>query len=222
MTDIPHPSSTRVRLARVAIVAAGIGLWFLSQSLIATRTPPLGKIDDGMHRLLANWHEFFLAHDSAANALMIVSSAFIDGLAIFVLLRAIFGPSIRPMIGLGLLFVLRQLCQALVSLPTPEGMIWHNPGVPAILVTYGVATDLFFSGHTSVAVFGSLELGRSGRRWLALGCAIATFEVLTVLTLRAHYTMDIYAAAMTALVAAFVAEKIAPACDAAIEKCAGA
>lgn len=221
MSDPIRPSSTRVKIARAVIIAVGIGLWFLSQSLISVRTPPPGKIDDGMHRLLEAQHAYFVAHTSAANALMIVSTAFIDGLALYVLFRALWGPTIRPLIGLGMLFMLRQLCQVLVSLPAPEGMIWHYPGVPAILVTYGVATDLFFSGHTSVAVFGSLEIGRRGRFWLVVGCLITAFEVWTVLTLRAHYTMDVYAAAMTALVAAYVAEQIAPKCDALIERCVG-
>lgn len=208
----PQPS----RLVRVALIGCGIGGWFLTQSLIAARTPPAGAIDDGMHRMLAGWHDYFYAHKTHANILMIVSSAFIDGLAIFVLLRSIFGPTIRPFVGIFLLFGLRQICQALVSLPEPNQMIWHYPGVPAILVTYGVATDLFFSGHTSVAVFGSIELARLGKKWLVAGIVIAVFEMITVLTLRAHYTMDVFAAAMTAMVVAGVAEKISPPIDRAL------
>jgi len=218
---LTKPSSTRVRLARAVIVAITIGMWFLTQSLIGARTPPEGKIDDGMHRVLAPLHDYFLSHNFAANILMIVSSAFIDGLALLVLARALFGASIRPLIGLGTLFALRQLCQALVSLPTPEGMIWRDPGVPAILVTYGVGTDLFFSGHTSVAVYGSIELVRIGRKWMALGISIAVFEALTVLTLRAHYTMDVFTAVMTAFCANHVSEWIAPACDKAIARAVG-
>ena len=93
---------------------------------------------------------------------------------------------------------------------------------PAILVTYGVATDLFFSGHTSVAVFGALELGRRGKGWLIFGICVAIFEALTVLTLRAHYTMDVFAAAMTALYVSKLSEWLAPYCDRAIARLAGA
>ncbi len=210
-----------MRIARAVIVAAAIGLWFLTQALIGARTPPVGKIDDGMHRLLEPLHAYFLSHNSAANVLMIVSSAFIDGLALLVLARALFGASIRPLIGIGILFALRQLCQMLVSLPTPEGMMWRDPGVPAILVTYGVGTDLFFSGHTSVAVYGSIELVRIGRKWMAVGIAIAIFEAVTVLTLRAHYTMDVFAAVMTAFCANHVSEWIAPGCDRIIARSVG-
>ena len=60
------------------------------------------------------------------------------------------------------LFGLRQMCQAVSALPLPEGMIWRSPGVPSLLVTYDVANDLFFSGHTAMAVYGAIELARWG------------------------------------------------------------
>jgi hypothetical protein len=215
----PVPAPPRV--ARVVLIALAIGAWFLTQALIARRTPPQAGIDDGMHRLLAPWHDYLLVHTACANALMIVSSAFLNGLAIFVLVRAVLGPSIRPFVGLFLLFALRQLCQGLCSLPEPHEMIWHDPGFPGLLVTYGVATDLFFSGHTSVAVYGAVELSRLGRKWLAAGILIAVFEMLTVLTLRAHYTMDVFAALMTALVASWIAERVSPPLDAALSRAFG-
>ena len=207
---------------RIGLVVMAIGAWFLTQWLIAGRTPPTAGINDGMHRLTAPLHDWLWDHERAANVLMIASSGFIDGFAIYVLLMGIFGKSFRPFIGLFILFLLRQICEGLVSLPTPEHMIWRYPGCPAILVTYGVATDLFFSGHTSVAVFGALELGRRGRGWLAFGICVAIFEALTVLTLRAHYTMDVFAAAMTALYVSKLAEYLAPYCDRWIARIAGA
>ena len=42
-------------------------------------------------------------------------------------------------------------------------MIWHDPGFPSFLVTYHVANDFFFSGHTAIAVFGAIELSRMRR-----------------------------------------------------------
>src|ERR671922_66231 len=124
-------------------------------------------------------------------------------------------PSLR--LALFLLFGLRQICQALCALPAPEGMIWRSPGVPSLLVTYGVANDLFFSGHTALAVYGAIELGRwGGPAWAAVGAAVAVFETLTVIVLRAHYTMDVFAGAVTAFAAAVVAAWSAPACDAAL------
>jgi len=85
-------------------------------------------------------------------------------------------------------------------LPPPEGMIWRDPGFPSLLVTYGTATDLFFSGHTAIAVYGCLELAHWGGTWAAIaGIAVVLLEVSAVLILRAHYTMDVFAGAVTAL-----------------------
>ena len=140
--------------------------------------------------------------------------AVIDALGIWLIAISIFGPSMRPFIGLLLIFALRQLMQALCALPTPEGMIWHNPGVPSFLVTYQVANDFFFSGHTAIAVFGATQLARLKRPgFLALGVAIALFEIATVLVLRAHYTMDVFTGAIVALWAAHIADRAAPMLD---------
>jgi membrane-associated phospholipid phosphatase len=122
-------------------------------------------------------------------------------------------------VGLFILFALRQICQGLCALPPPETMIWHHPGFPSLLVTYGVSNDLFFSGHTAIAVLGAVELGRLGKRWLGvLGAVVAILEAATVLILRAHYTMDVFAGAVAALCVAAVAAKLAPGCDRALER----
>lgn len=113
-----------------------------------------------------------------------------------------------------ILFGLRQICQGLCALPPPDGMIWRYPGFPALLVTYGTATDLFFSGHTAIAVYGAIELGRvGGPRGMLVGAIIALIEAATVLILRAHYTMDVFAGVVTAFVAASLADSLAPAAD---------
>jgi hypothetical protein len=142
------------------------------------------------------------------------SSVLIDLLGIFLVSAAIFGPTVRPFLGLLILFALRQICQGLCALPCPEGMIWRDPGFPSLLVTYGTATDLFFSGHTAIAVYGSLELGHWGGLGMAVaGAAIAVIEASAVLVLRAHYTMDVFAGAVTALWVWTVASQLAPGLD---------
>jgi PAP2 superfamily C-terminal len=207
---------------RALLVALGLAAWFWTQSLIGQRAISGQAIGDDLHVLTAPMHQYLLDHPCAANGLLITSSAFIDLFALFLLGRAIFGPTFRPFIGLLMLFALRQICQALCDLPPPEGMIWRNPGFPSLVVTYGVANDLFFSGHTAIAVFGAIELARLGRRWLGvIGFSIALFEVATVLTLRAHYTMDVFSGAVTALLVAGVAAKISPWCDRALAGLAG-
>jgi hypothetical protein len=93
-------------------------------------------------------------------------------------------------------------------------MIWHHPGFPSLLVTYDVGNDFFFSGHTALAVFGAIELARSRRPLaVALGVVIAVFEIAVVILLRSHWTMDVYAAVVTAFCAAGVANWLGPYID---------
>ncbi|HEY1380515.1 MAG TPA: phosphatase PAP2-related protein [Gemmataceae bacterium] len=208
----PPPASLRL-----VLVIVGLGVWHLTQSLIKHRPTGTGVIGDGLHALTARAFAFLTAHPAWADRLLIVSSLGIDVLGVFVLVESIVGPSVRPFLGLLILFGLRQLCQAVTALPPPAGMIWRSPGVPSLLVTYGVSNDLFFSGHTALAVYGAIELGRwGGPAWAAAGAALAVFECAVVIVLRAHYTMDVFTGAVTAFAAAVVAEWLAPGCDAAL------
>ena len=200
---------------RVLFIVVGLIAWFWTQSLIGSRTLPEGVvIGDGIHDVLAGPNQYLHGNPGAANALLICSSAVIDSLGIFLLAVSIFGNTIRPFLGLLLLFGMRQICQLLCALPPPSGIIWRDPGVPTLLVTYDVATDFFFSGHTGLAVLGAVELTRFGNhRWLYLGVAIILFEVFAVLVLRAHYTMDVLTGAIAARYATMLAARWAPWCD---------
>ncbi len=216
----PTPRGPGVRVGRLwalraLLVVLGLVAWFVTQGLIGSRAYH-GGVEDGLLIFLAPIHTYLLDHAAARNGLLISSSAIIDMLALFILARAIFGPTIRPFLGLLLLFALRQIFQAICVLPMPEGMIWpkEGPGFPSLLVTYGVSNDLFFSGHTALAVFGAVELVRwGGRRLIPLGMAIALFEATAVLCLRAHWTMDVYTGAVTALLIAIIASTLAPPVD---------
>jgi PAP2 superfamily protein len=203
-----------LRAARVLLIAAGLAGWFWTQRILAARSFPAGRISDRIHEWTAPWNRYLLEHPSAADRLLVASSAIIDALGLFLLGSAVFGATVRPFLGLLLLFGLRQVCQGLTALPAPEGMIWRDPGFPSLLVTYRTASDLFFSGHTAIAVYGGVELARQGGPGLAaLGAAVAAFEAATVLVVRAHYTMDVFTAIVVALWAAGVAGAVAPTAD---------
>ncbi len=210
---------TRARLIAVRFLLVFLGLvgWYSTQFLLGQRPAVNGYIGDGLHTLLAPIHQFLLENPAWANRLLIVSSALIDLLGIFLLVSSVIGPSIRPFLGLLILFGLRQVCQALTALPPPAQMIWSDPGFPSLLVTYGVSNDLFFSGHTGIAVFGAVELWRAGGpTWKTVGVLVALFEIAVVMALKAHYTMDVYAGAVTALLVALIVGRIAPAFDRAL------
>jgi len=214
MTQAESTGRRRGLLLRLVLTAIVLSLWFWTQSLIGARSVPANGIGDAVHNLTAGLNSYFSQNLGAANALLIVSSALIDALGLFLLGRWLFGGTVRPFLGLFLLMVLRQLMQAICALPPPPNMIWHYPGFPSLLVTYNVANDFFFSGHTAIAVFGAIELSRLRRNWLtAIAVLIACFEVATVLILRAHYTMDVFTGIVAALWIAHFAEVISPRLD---------
>lgn len=214
MTEADHSTHRRGLLLRLLVTGIALALWFWTQSLIGARTAPASGIGDELHSLTAGLNSYFARNTGAANALLTVSSALIDGLGLFLLGRWLFGGSVRPFLGLFLLMALRQVMQAICALPPPPNMIWHYPGFPSLLVTYHVANDFFFSGHTAIAVFGAIELSRFRRNWLtAIALLIVIFEVATVLVLRAHYTMDVFTGIVAALWIAHFSEHISPRID---------
>jgi len=198
------PSGRRGLVLRAVATLAALAIWFWTQSLIGARAPS-SEIGDALQNLFGGLNAYFGQHPSAANALLIVSSGFIDALGLFLVAEWILVGRVRPFLGLVLLLGLRQVIQTLCALPAPPHMIWRYPGFPSLFVTYNVGNDYFFSGHTAIAAFGAMELARFQRKWLtAVAVAIVLFEIAAVLILRAHYTMDVFAGAMAGLwVAAF-------------------
>jgi hypothetical protein len=215
MKPSEHALRWRTLVLRLLVTGTVLAIWFWTQSLLGTRAAPVnGGIGDALHNLTSGLNSYFAQNASAANALLIVSSAFIDALGVFLLGSWLFGGSVRPFLGLVLLMLLRQLVQALCSLPVPPGMIWHDPGFPSLLVTYHVTDDFFFSGHTAIAFYGAMELSRFRRAWLtASAILLVLFEVATVLILRAHYTMDVFTGFLAALWVARISERLSPILD---------
>jgi PAP2 superfamily C-terminal len=214
MKEAENSSGRRGLLLRLLVTGIVLALWFWTQSLIGARIVPASGIGDALHNLTSGLNSYFARSAGAANALLIVSSGLIDALGLFLLGRWLFGGSVRPFLGLFLLMTLRQLMQAVCALPPPPNMIWHYPGFPSLLVTYHVANDFFFSGHTAIAVFGAIELSRLRRNWVTAAAALLVlFEVATVLILRAHYTMDVFAGIAAAFWIADLSERISPRLD---------
>jgi membrane-associated phospholipid phosphatase len=200
---------------RAGVVAGALVLWFWTQSLIARKAAAKNGIGDVVHDLTARWHRFFVMNPRAANAALIISSLFIDLTGLALIGAAIFGPTFAPFLAILIVFGMRQICQSLCTLPPPPGIIWRNPGFPALLVTYDVGNDFFFSGHTALAVLGAIAAAHYGPLWLGIIAAvIALGEILIVLILRAHYTLDVVAGVFAAFFAAGVAAKLSPVVDA--------
>jgi hypothetical protein len=201
-------------LVRVLLIGVGLALWFWTQHLLAQRFVATG-IRDRVHEWTAPLNAWLTANPRATNVTLILTSGVIDLIGLYLLAAAIFGPTLRPFIALFVLFFLRQICQVLCALPAPPGSIWRYPGFPSLLVTYGTDYDYFFSGHTAIAVLGAIEIAHVAPPWLgAVIFAVAALEAATVLVLRAHYTMDVFTAALAAFVAYSLGATLAPPIDA--------
>lgn len=200
---------TQSVIFRVILTALALIVWFWTQSLIGSRGAPASGIADGIHSATAPANLYLQNHRSAADALLIISSAVIDLIGIVLLSKWIFQGDARPFLALVLVLGLRQIMQACVALPTPPNALWHDPGFPSVLVTYGVANDYFFSGHTAIAVLGAHELVRLRRPELTAGAVVLVlFEAAAVLILRAHYTMDVFTGLVTGLYVSYLSERI--------------
>jgi PAP2 superfamily C-terminal len=206
-----NTGSNAALVKRILITIATLTVWFWTQSLIGQRSLSGSGIGDGMHNLFASWNQSLHVHPQAANFLLIVSSGLIDLMGLFLLGQWIFAGTVRPFLGLLVLMGLRQVSQALCALPPPPGIIWHYPGFPSLLVTYGVANDFFFSGHTAIAVFAGWEMAQLKKPWLtAIAGVSVLFEVAVVLVLRAHYTMDVITGIFAAICVALLMSRFNP------------
>jgi hypothetical protein len=189
---------------RLLIIACALAAWFATQRLIGRRCAAQGSMDDALHRLTAPANAWLHRQPRAADALLVASSLWIDVVTLFVLAKALFGPDFAPFWGLLGLFAARQACQALVALPAPPGIIWRPPGFPSLFVTYKVGNDFFFSGHTALAVYGALHVAALGLPWLGgMAIAMAAAEIVAVIALRAHWTLDVIAGAVAAILAGY-------------------
>jgi hypothetical protein len=196
---------------RVSVIGVALVIWFWTQKLIARKSDGITGIGDGVHRLTAGWHRYFLENPKSADRALIISSFCIDVLGLSLIAAAIFGASFAPFIGIFIVFSLRQISQLCCTLPPPPGIIWRDPGFPTALVTYSVGNDFFFSGHTALAVLAAIEICQLGPWWLGgLAVLIALGEALIMLILRAHYTMDVITGAFAAWFAADMAGHLAP------------
>jgi membrane-associated phospholipid phosphatase len=197
LTDFPDLQTVALRLLAIG---GGLVAWFVTQRMIGARRAAEGALYDHLHLVTASWNAWLHQHPKAADAILVASSLCVDAVTLFVLAFAVLGPSFMPFWGLLALFLLRQLAQAAVALPAPQGIIWRDPGFPSLFVTYSVGNDLFFSGHTALAVYGAMQLASLHIPALtALGAIVAALQVLAVIALRAHWTMDVLAGLFAAV-----------------------
>ncbi len=196
--------------------------WHSSQTILDHAKSAMGGTSfDRGHALLASVNDFLHHHDHVANAVLIMTSGHIDIVLFGMVVWGILGETIRPTVAIFFLLLFRQFSQFFVSEPIPQGMIWHYPGFPSVVVTYYTTFDFFFSGHTASATLSALEIGHRGYKrkiFVILATLMVGFEIFCILSMRFHYTADVITGIFAAVTAFTLAVQIAPKLDEIFEK----
>lgn len=182
----------------IFLICLGIAAIFATQYFVGLKEIPTCGITDIVQKALLPINEFLAARPGLANGMLVLMSALLDGMFLFMLVDTIMTRNIRPFLTFALFFALRQTMQLIVALPLPPHVIWHYPGFPSLTQNYNIANDLYFSGHAGISLIAALELSSFGKRWLTiLGFSIFGFESFMVIAMQIHYTMDVFTAIMT-------------------------
>lgn len=186
------------------------GAWHYSQHLLEQTRGVVIGVSDRTHHALAGANLYLNAHPGLANGILIVSSLELDFAALSMVAFFFVRRETRPMLSFWIVLIMRQLCQLSISMPRPEGMIWHYPGFPSLVVTYGASTDFFFSGHMTLATLLAAELTiQEGARWKRIvAWAMIPAQALVILSMRFHYITDVVAGFLAAIVATLAGKSI--------------
>jgi hypothetical protein len=197
-----------VRGLQVLAVAGAYAAWLISQHLLEKSRGVVTGFTDHSHELLAGVNSYLNAHPPLADLILAVSSLEVDLAAASMVAFFFIRRESRPLLALWLILIMRQLCQASVSMPPPDGMIWRYPGFPTIVVTYGTSTDFFFSGHMALATLLATELTaqRATRAKQAIAWSVALLQALVIISMRFHYVTDVAAGCLAAVAATQLAE----------------
>jgi hypothetical protein len=85
----------------------------------------------------------------------------------------------------------RAVIQASFTFKMPAGGFWDFPGIPSLMVPYGLASDFYYSGHTGYFVLILREWVVTERSWLreTLILLCMCYMVVTVLLFKIHYSI---------------------------------
>jgi hypothetical protein len=178
-----------LRSFQAVAVGAAYVAWLSSQHLLETTRGLVHGFTDHTHELLSGINLYLNAHPTLANVVLAVSSLEVDLAALSMIAFFFIRRESRPLLALWIILIMRQLCQASVSIPAPEGMIWRYPGFPTLVVTYSTSSDFFFSGHMALATLLATELtAQRAPRWKqAVAWGVVCAQAFVILAMRFHY-----------------------------------
>jgi hypothetical protein len=161
-------------------------------------THPKGTLIDYLHILTSPINLWMITHPPVSRILLIIQSLCCDSVITIMTLSIIVNKQIYPLFATIVIIFLRQTMLTLFRLPIPENMIWYDPGIPSLSVTYS-QSDFYFSGHTSTFTFFLLycfiyEWENTKIQKIAQKFAIVSliYIISLLIVFRIHYTADIF------------------------------
>ncbi|QKF94172.1 hypothetical protein QKU48_gp0714 [Fadolivirus algeromassiliense] len=174
--------------------------WNATQTFLENDLHNNTVIIDRLHssNIVINIQNYLINNKQIMDMCFIITTLLID-LHVFYFVYDFFANNnIKPMYLLVGGILLRQLCQYINRLPSPENVIWYDPGFPTFVMNYNVANDFFFSGHTLSSLIFGIELLSSKYSIVKIYAVVyMVFEITFVIVTHAHYFMDIYGATAT-------------------------
>jgi PAP2 superfamily C-terminal len=74
----------------------------------------------------------------------------------------------------------------------PDKGIWDDPGVPSLVVPYGLMSDYYFSGHCGFLMINAAHMWNQDKKKIAIVIGLAIpYVAYTLIMTRIHYTIDI-------------------------------
>jgi hypothetical protein len=90
----------------------------------------------------------------------------------------------------------------------PDGYLWDYPGFPSLFVSYIKSNDFFYSGHVGLPVLQICELYKIKKyNWIPISVFIVILEFFTMIVLRGHYTVDLFAGIIIAHYSFMISDK---------------
>ena len=176
--------------------------------------------NDKAFHLTQNIYEFLVKNDFWLDLHLIIAGFLMDFAIIYGFLHfAISFLSWRMPFSVFLMYYIRGQLHNVYIMAHPEEYAFRYPGVFSITVPYFKTNDYFFSGHISVPLIIGMEFRRHGfHKTFFFYIFISLFEMLTMINLRGHYSIDIYAGVIFSFYIYRVGEFVSPYLDSFINK----
>jgi len=175
--------------------------WNRTQKYLSYEHHATDRIFDKMHdsKFISSANEYLAKNVSFAKLNIIITTLLLDINIIYVVYNSITYDQARPIFLLVVGVILRQMCQFVIKLPVPHGMVWFDPQFPTFFMVYNTVNDFFFSGHTLVSIITGMTIYSQTNSILIALYAImfVIYEIMFVAVSRSHYFMDIYAGVST-------------------------